>query len=421
MKTDFVLDARGIALRLCFVANSLPALVAGCAQVQDPAQKSTPAATTPAQKVSASTAPDDPFGTGAGEIRFGRSSAPPKPAGIVRLAAYNVENLFDDKDDPTLSGQYDDLGLTSTDSQCRNVAAAIKALDADVMILEEVEGEEALRWFRDTYLQGLGYDHLRSIEAGYERGVEQSVLSRFPIKEASIHSRERIDDMKALQVGEGWATPRSASSAPDFFGRDPIRAVIDGPGDYELIIYGVHFKAGGGGDNDAQREAESMQVREWVKADLAANPDANVAVLGDFNATPLQRAYALQLQGNTKDGDGAGVLIGAYNFRDQERPKEEYRTHVSGRSIDYIVMSDGLAADVVPASFVVVGTPFPGEEQQRRVLAWIKKGYPRGQEPQRHPQQASDHYPIAVDLDPSKEAAAKEAAGANPLPPANAN
>ncbi len=363
---------------------------------------------------------DDPFGKDAGLIKYGRSSAPAKATGTIRLAAYNVENLFDDKDDPALSGRYDDLGLTTSEGQCQNVAAAIKALDADVMILEEVESEEALRWFRDTYLRDLGYEHIRSFEAGYERGVEQSVLSRFPIKAAQVFPAERIDDMAALRLGGGWTTARTGHE-PEVFARSPIRAVIDGPGDYELILYGVHLKAGGGDDNAAQREAESLQLREFVKADLAANPHANVAVMGDFNATPLQRAYALQLKGNTKSGDGIGLGTGAYDFRDARRPMDEYRTHVSGRTIDYIVFSDGLAADAVPGSFFVLGTAFPGDEQQARVMSWIKKGYPRGEEPARHPQQASDHYPVAIDLDPSKDVPAAPADGKpEPVAPSSA-
>lgn len=390
---------------------SLAIGVTACHAMQGDAAKGKQGDSTHSSAKAKATAEDagqagDPFGAGAGDIRFGRKTPLAKKKGNIRLAAYNIENLFDDKDDPALSGQYDDLGLTTTESQCRNLAAQIKALDADVMILEEVESEEALQWFRDTYLKGLGYDHIRSFDAGYNRGVEQSVMSRFPILDAKVFPDETIDDMKALQLGGGWATPR-AGREPKTFARSPIRAVIDGPGDYELIVYGVHFKSGGGDDSAAQREAESMQMREFLKADLAANPNANVAILGDFNATPSQRAYALQVKGNTKNGDGAGIGIGAWDFRDASRPKNEYATHVSDRTIDFIILSEPLAADAVPGSFQVLGSAYPGEEQQRRVLEWIKKGYPRGEEPERHPKQASDHYPVAIDLDPSKDAQSK--------------
>ena len=92
----------------------------------------------------------------AADILFGRPVPPAKAAGTIRLAAYNVENFFDGVDDPTLQGDYDDLPMQTSPDRCAALAQAIRALDADVLGLEEVESEEALRWFRDTYLQGMG-------------------------------------------------------------------------------------------------------------------------------------------------------------------------------------------------------------------------------------------------------------------------
>ena len=98
--------------------------------------------------------------TGKAAPAIGVTPAPKKAKGSVRLAAFNVENLFDGKDDPTLSGEYDDIKMTTDETRLKNLAAAIKSLDADVLALEEIESEECLKWFRDTYLKDLGYDHL---------------------------------------------------------------------------------------------------------------------------------------------------------------------------------------------------------------------------------------------------------------------
>ena len=102
----------------------------------------------------------------AADIRFGRPVPPTKAAGTIRLAAYNVENFFDGVDDPALQGDYDDLPMQTSPDRCAALAQAIRALDADVLGLEEVESEEALRWFRDTYLKGMGYDFLASKDVG---------------------------------------------------------------------------------------------------------------------------------------------------------------------------------------------------------------------------------------------------------------
>ena len=335
----------------------------------------------------------------AGVIKYGQKDAPKKEKGNIRLAAYNLENMFDDKDDPTLTGDREDKDLTASKSQCNAIAKAIKELDADILCVQEVESEEALVWFRDTYLKGLGYEYARSLDAGYERGVEQGVLSRFPIKAVNGFPEESLTDVK--RIGEGW-TAIEEGTGPTKFARSPLRAVIDGPGEYELIVYSIHLKSGGKKENKAQREAEALQLREYVAADLVANPLANVAVLGDFNAMPSDRTYALMIDGS-KNGDGAGTMDGAYDFRNRKRSRDELTTHVSGRTIDYIAMSKGLAADAVRDSFFVLGTPYPGDEQQKEVIKWIKAGYPKGEEPERHPKQGSDHYPIAIDLDPSSD------------------
>ena len=57
-------------------------------------------------------------------------------------------------------------------------------VDADVLCLQEVESRAALESFRDTWLRDLGYAHVASLDAGDERGIEQSVLSRHEIASA---------------------------------------------------------------------------------------------------------------------------------------------------------------------------------------------------------------------------------------------
>jgi hypothetical protein len=139
---------------------------------------------------------------------------PQKASGSVRLAAFNVENLFDGVDDPKLSGDDDDLPMQTDETRLKNLASIIRQLDADVLALEEVESEACLKWFRDTYLKDMGYEHLASREVGYYRGVEQSVLSRFPIERVETFVDLRLAD-SACPMGacctSSWSTSRPAA------------------------------------------------------------------------------------------------------------------------------------------------------------------------------------------------------------------
>ena len=201
--------------------------------------------------------------------------------------------------------------------------------------------------------------------------------------------------MDALRDGEGWAGKKPDQAQK--FQRSPLKVEIDVNG-WTVILYSVHFKAGGK-EFDYQRESEALQTIEFVKQDLAANPAANVAVLGDFNATPSMK---------TPKAFGAAGMKGAYDFRANKDSgtKDLYTTHDSGRAIDYIFMTKGLADDVVDGGFFVMGTMHPASDYDWKTDP-EKEKVPAGY--------ASDHCPVAVDVMP-KDAAPKDSAPKDAAP-----
>lgn len=354
--------------------------------------------TPPASKVEAT---KKPTYDGKAAAATGVSKAPGKASGSVRLAAFNVENLFDGEDDPALSGEHDDLAMRTDETRLKNIAAAIRELDADVLALEEVEGEACLKWFRDTYLKDLGYEHLASREVGYYRGVEQSVLSRFPIEKVEVFTdlqlstaAGRIPADAAAREKAGWAKPAKLENPG--FQRSPLQADIRLPDGSLLHLFVVHFKAGGK-KFAHQRELEALSVVGLVDGLRAKDAAAQVAVVGDFNATPNDKTARLLRE---KD---LGGLVSAYEVRPNaggrgkgeegggEKSAGAYVTHSFvpddqkgkpiQRAIDFILLSPSLFEKAQKGSFFVLGVPKCLEGNDRR-----PKGY------------ASDHNPIAVDL-----------------------
>lgn len=334
---------------------------------------------------------------------FGVEKPPAKQKGVIRIAAYNVENLFDERDDPALSGEYDDIKMVTKPTRVKAIADMIRKLDADVLCIEEVESLEALAWFRDTYLKDMGYDHVYSEDVGYYRGVEQACLSRFPIKAHATFVSEDLSDMDAKREGEGWAKKKPDQGQK--FQRSPLKLEIDVNG-YPLTVYSVHLKAGGK-EYEYQRESESLQIVQFVKDELAKNPEANVVVMGDFNATPTQKAAKAFTEGGMRS---------AYDFRGTKsgNTKELYTTHDSGRAIDFIFMSPGLAADAVDRGFFVLSTMHP-ESTYRWQDDPEKEKVPAGY--------ASDHCPVAIDVMPKDDKPASAgkapAKGGKPAKPAD--
>ena len=311
-------------------------------------------------------------------FHYGVKDPPARAKGAVRLASYNMLNLFDHVDDPALSGENEDITQATPAERCTALAEAIRRLDADILVLQEIESREALAWFRDTYLKGLGYDHLESFDAEYARGVEQSVLSRFPLKDARLLDKPSGDGFRYQRI--------------------PIRATAVLPGGYELVVIGIHHKAGGDAFND-QREAEAARIISAVKAEIASNPARNLAVVGDFNATATKEARKMY--------DRAG-LRNSYDWRPwiegkvtADQIRDRFITHESGRAIDFILVSESLANELVPDSYFVLSTLHPGDAYD-----WRTDKAPAGH--------ASDHYPVAVDLIPTERSAPMPGAPGTP-------
>lgn len=338
-------------------------MLAGCDRADDTANHARGAGTalesyeTPRQPI---VAPDP--------RRFGIAEPPPKADGTIRLATYNVENLFDGDDNPELSGRYEDIDDTKPEPELIALADTIRRLDADVLALQEIESAAALDEFIQVHLPGL-YEHVVSIDAGDERGIEQAVLSRYPITHTENWPQLPLGGVHPDKYGdqENWY-----AGEPIAFHRSPLRVDVDVDG-YALTMFVVHQKSGR--FSEYWRIAEATKLSEMVGELTDAEPARNIAVLGDFNATVDQMPMQIFLNSGLIDAHAG-------------EPGPERTSHASGRRIDFILVSAALEPEVVDGSGFILGTPARPAGSN-----WRTTPPPPGY--------ASDHYPVAVDLLPS--------------------
>jgi endonuclease/exonuclease/phosphatase family metal-dependent hydrolase len=339
---------------------------------------------------STSTTPSTPPAANEGSRRFGSATPPARPARTIRLASYNIENLFDDHDDPALSGRYDDRDATKPAAHCAAAAAAINAINADIIALQEIESKQALLQFRDTYLKDLGYQHVTSLDAGDERGIEQAVLSRFPIRDVTQWIKSPLGGTHPAKFGRD---PNDFAGQPISFHRSPLRVTIDVPASaagtdtaaaqgYTLTLFVVHQKSGGPGAY--WREREAAKTVELVREFQKTSPDANVVIAGDFNATADSKEMKVYFD--------AGLISA---LGDKAKGDPMFTTHSSGRAIDHLLFSPAAWNEVVPSTRFVLGTV-----DRPAGADWRTTPAPPGW--------ASDHYPVVVDITPiDRDAPAK--------------
>jgi endonuclease/exonuclease/phosphatase family metal-dependent hydrolase len=307
-----------------------------------------------------------------------RTTPPARVADTIRVVSWNVLNLFDHVDDPFLSGQWDDAPLATSHGRCESIAKVLRAIDADIVTLQEVESLACLTWFRDTFLPDMRYDYIASIDGGYHRGVECAVLSRIPLRSAHVEHAVMLtqDDADCAH------RPLRGTGDPAPYARPPLRVTVD-DGEGVMALFVVHHKSGGGKNNTWRREAEACHTAASIASWQAAHPQSGVVVLGDFNARASEASVRVYRESGLRD------LM----------THEGVATHESGRVIDFIMATPVIARRVLAGTACVVDVARPP-------YGWNWKTDPR---PDWSP---SDHFPVMVDIQrsagdpPEAEAAA---------------
>lgn len=298
-------------------------------------------------------------------IRAGLREPKPRTPGAIRLATYNVENLFKGGDD------------AKPESELVALAETLRRIDADVVALQEVESDEALRWFLDRHASDLGYEHVISLDAGDQRGIEQSFISRFPLS----NPRQWLGELLGGEHPELYGSqPNWHAGEPIAFRRSPLMVDVTVPAGakgnqepYRFTAITVHQKAGRFAAY--WREAEARRIVEIIEKLEAEDPARNIVLLGDFNAQTWDDSVQLYLDAGLID------LFG------EEEPAESNVTHASDRRIDMILYNRAMASEIIPDTRFVLGTPV-------HPLGADWRNDPRP------PGYAADHYPVVVDLWP---------------------
>jgi len=276
-------------------------------------------------------------------------------AETFRVATYNVESYLDE----ATSSRY----VKSAEAKAK-VRESILALKPDMLALEEMGGLSALQELRGS-LKAAGLDlpfweHV----TGHDTNIHVAILSRFPITDRRPHTNDTY-----LLSGRRFWVSRG-------FAEVDVRVNTN----YSLTIIAAHLKskrAVGEADEAELRLEEAKLLREHIDARLAANPNANLVVLGDFNDTkdsPSSKAV-LGLRSHklvdTRPAERNGDNVP--NTNPAWEPRNVTWTHHFGKEdtysrIDYILLSRGMAREWVPEETYVLTIPNWGVGSDHRPI-----------------------------------------------------
>lgn len=271
------------------------------------------------------------------------------------VATYNVQNytLADRRGADGFRPDY-----PKPEAEKAALREVIRALGADVLVLQEIGGASFLAELRrDLASGGVSYPHGEAmLAADEERGL--AVLSRVPLGAITAHR-----DLRARRRG---------AEADELVRRGLLQVEVpreDGGGPLTLFV--VHLKSRLGVDKDdpqaeEQRVAEAQAVRDRVLKIFPEPAKARFLVIGDFNDLPGSRALqAVEARGRTKIAE----WVDAADSRGHRWTHAYARVGLYSR-FDHALVSGGLAGEVARAWIV----DFPETEK------------------------VSDHRPLAVEL-----------------------
>jgi predicted extracellular nuclease len=261
-----------------------------------------------------------------------RSEPKPRPfSGTVTIASYNVLNFFDEYDDPY---HEDESTPPKPKEELEKLAVSIRALDADVLAMQEVENRGYLERFVRAMLGDMGYEHLVCFEGNDQRGIQCAVLSRLPVGPVTSHRFLRFDSNGKGPVGDLY------------FRRDVLQVSIEEPDAPAFCVFVVHLKSKRDGDaTETYRVAEARAARRILDGDLRKDKDALFVICGDFNDTwtsPTLKALR---------GEGPNAL--ADFLSDVPKDVVSFNKEPKGM-IDFMLASPAMAKRYVPKSYRIV-------------------------------------------------------------------
>lgn len=274
----------------------------------------------------------------------------------LTLATYNVEN-YGPADRMTEAGFR--KGYPKPEPEKRAVRAVIRALGADVLVLQEMGDQPYLDELRrDLKSEGCEYPYAALASAGdVDRRV--ALLSRRPLKAVKTHT-----DLQFAYLGGRETVKRGLLEA--------TIATADG----ELTIFALHLKSrlterAEDPLSAVRRGAEATAIRDRILQRFPNPAEARFVVLGDCNDSRSSRALAaLQKRGKTE----IARLLPAFDSRG-EAWTHAFRKEESYSRVDHILVSPGLVGAIEGGAAKIYDGPQVREASDHRpVLVVVREG-----------------------------------------------
>lgn len=253
----------------------------------------------------------------------------------IKIAFWNVENLFDLLDDPqTNDNEFAINGRKNVtqeiyDLKLKNMAEVIGALDTDILGLCEIENRFVLKELNSAVARDYKIIHYDSPD---NRGIDVALL--YDPKKLTVTHSEPV----TVTLPTGRPT-RDILYVNATFAQT----------DLHLFVNHWPSKYGGAEKSIPLRAAAGKTLRIKVESILSQDSNAEIVIMGDLNDEPIDPSVTMHL-GATMELDQIGmddqILWNAMQTWHRNSNGSTYKYGGNDMVYDHLILSTGLVDDI---------------------------------------------------------------------------
>lgn len=204
---------------------------------------------------------------------------------MIKIATYNVENLFDLKKSGYEYNEYIPNGVSewnkkAYDTKIKNIAKVIKDLNADIIALQEIESQEAFTDLKNQIKRDGLYYQYSALADAKNTTVKVGIFSRYKI----LYKKE---------------IPINAT----FKYRNILEVKIDVNGN-DVYLFNNHWKSKVGKESERVQSAKKLYERVQE-----IGFDKNIIMVGDFNSDYEENKKIDKKHNNTNGITGINTIL----------------------------------------------------------------------------------------------------------------
>lgn len=202
-----------------------------------------------------------------------------------KILSWNVEHFVDQYDDPYIENERENTPPENMGLRLDLFLKALKEADADIVVLQEFESAKYLKQLAVDSLPDMGYLFFADIPS-HNWYMNVVIMSKFPM--GIIYGYGNVNTPLP-----GYLTEKGEQESQNQINTRMWSMEIFPSPDYEILLTGVHLKAGRSDRDVAMRKGQLNFLVGQFNRMLNEDPDKNMVVVGDFNAVPTSDEIAI--------------------------------------------------------------------------------------------------------------------------------